>query len=252
MTTFTQELEDALGAARSEWAFAERALKTEGTRTLLFGPPGTGKSFAGIKTAKSTVHRQYLTIDTPASEPRGHFVPSVDGGFRWHDGPGVQAWRFGGRLCIEEIDQASGDCLTFLLGLLDDPESAQITLPNNEAIVPARGFSAVATTNEVPTVLSAALLDRFDAVIQITKPNPEAFAEASWHNQDLRAAAAAAIFLNKSGVRVGQGGRPVGLRAFKSIDRFCKSGLPLDQAAEIAVGKELAKWLVTSLVIGKA
>lgn len=250
MAKFSPELQSAIDAASVEWAFAEKALNAEGVRVLIYGPPGTGKSFAGIKTAKKSVHRQYLTIDTPASEVRGHFVPTDGGGFAWHDGPGSQAWRFGGRVCIEEIDQASGDCLTFLLGLLDDPESASITLPNNENLRPAPGFSAVATTNELPTILSAALLDRFDAVISITKPNPEAFQASHWFNQDLRLAAASSVFLNKT-PKAGAGGRPIGLRAFKSVDRFCKAGLALPDAAKIALGEEPGKWLVSALILAE-
>lgn len=247
-TEFSPELQNAINVAKTEWDFATQALKADGVRVLLYGPSGTGKSFAGLKTARNTIHRQYLTIDTPASEVRGHFVPSAEGGFAWHDGPGSQAWRFGGRLCIEEIDQASGDCLTLLLGLLDDPDSAQITLPNNETISPKAGFSAVATTNEIPTVLSAALLDRFDAVIKIERPNPEAFAPELWHNQDLRLAAAAAVYLNKT-PRAGSGGRLIGLRAFRSVDRFVAGGLSIDQAARVALGEECGKWLVSALAL---
>lgn len=246
--TITPELQAQIDVSQKEWDIAHRALGADGARVLLYGDPGTGKSYAGITTTNRPIHRQYLTIDTPASEVRGHYVPSESGGFRWHDGPGVRAWREGGRICIEEIDQASGDCLTLLLGLLDDPESAQVTLPNNETIRPAPGFSVVATTNESPTVLSPALLDRFDAVLKISKPNPAAFKPEHWHNEALCYAALSGIYLNKS-PRAGSAGRPIGLRAFKSIDRLHKGGLPLEEAAKIAVGEECAKWLVSALIL---
>ena len=106
----------------------------------------------------------------------------------------------------------------------------------------------VATTNETPTVLSAALLDRFDAVLKIEKPNPAAFDVKHWHNHALCYAALSGVYLGKS-PKAGSAGRPIGLRAFKSIDRLNKGGLPLEEAARIAVGEDVAKWLVSAIIL---
>jgi len=248
MTQNTEALDAQIAAANTQWAEVALALQ-KGIRTLLWGPPGTGKSYAGINSALS-ISRCYLTLDTPAAEVRGHYVPSDSGGFRWHDGPATVAWRRGGRLQVEEIDQASGDTLTLLLGYLDDPESAQLTLPNNELIKPAAGFSCVATTNQLPSVLSDALLDRFDAVINVTLPNPKAF-EAKWAHEGLRDAAKRVVYLNDASVR-GKGGRPIGLRAFRSIDRFIASGVPLADAAQLVVGADASRWLVSAITLSDA
>lgn len=247
-------LVEAICNAAEIWSDVNIAVEN-GLRTLLWGPPGTGKSFAGITnvTEGSSVHRLYITMDTPSSEIRGHYVPTESGGFKWHDGPATTAWRQGGRLAIEEIDAASGDCLTLLLGYLDDPESAIVTLPSNEDIRPGAGFSAVATTNQLPQVMPPALLDRFDAVIHVPSANPAAFT-GKWNSQALRNAALRVIYL-KSAEREGiQGadGRQLGLRAFRAIDRYIGRGVPFAKACEIVIGAQAGKWLAVACQLSEA
>lgn len=218
-------------------------------RVLLWGPPGTGKSYAGTDVPRDKLHRLYITMDTPAAEVRGHYLPSESGGFSWHDGPGVAAWRRGGRLVIDEIDAASGDTLTLLMGLLDDPESAKLTLPTNETLMPADGFSCVATTNQMPSVLPEALLDRFDAVFHVVKPAPWAFT-TGWHNPELSRVAESAVYMGAD-VPKGKGSRPLGLRAFKSVDRLVQSGIEVGTAARLVMGPEAARWLSTAISLSR-
>jgi MoxR-like ATPase len=99
---------------------------------------------------------------------RGHYIPNGNT-FVWHDGPAIAAWRKGCRLVLDEIDRASGDAFTFLLALLDDPESARLTLPTGETVRPTAGFSCVATSNQLDleSAMPAALLDRFARRIHI-------------------------------------------------------------------------------------
>lgn len=242
----TAALKRRLADAEREWDKINKAVKF-GRRTLLWGPPGTGKSYAGFSGIDADrLSRLYLTLDTPAAEVRGHWVPVKDG-FKWHDGPAVNAWRVGGRLLIDEIDAASGDTLTILLGILDDPESARMTLPNNELVRPKDGFGCVATTNQVPTTLPEALLDRFDTCIRVELPNPRAFYE-QWHSNEVRVAAFRTTYLSSQPLK-GPGNRTVGLRAFKSIDRFVGAGLPLDEAASMVLGDESGKWFAIAVRI---
>lgn len=151
-------------------------------RVLLYGPPGTGKTYAGStkqKHAERPVFSVTVTPEMSAAELRGHFVPKGDG-FKFIYGPGIQAWRTGGRLVLNEIDQASADIMTMLHVLLDDPEFARLTLPNEELeeVRPAPGFTVVATTNaENPAaVLPAALHDRFPVQVRVRDVHPAALA----------------------------------------------------------------------------
>lgn len=156
-----------------KWDDIEAVLNAR-VNTILYGPPGTGKTRAG---AADDCYSITLTMETPAAELRGHFVPRGNE-FVWHDGPALRAWMEGKRLVLNEIDQASGDALTFLHAILDDPEVARITLPNGETRTPAPGFHAVATTNatDLMMVIPEALLDRFSVRILVDEHHPNALA----------------------------------------------------------------------------
>jgi hypothetical protein len=254
--SMTDVLNQRVSEARKAWDDIERAVKFN-RRVLLWGPPGTGKSRTGLfgnvtDLGASEVNRLYLTLETPAAEMRGHYIPTSKDGFQWHDGPATRAWRGkGSRLVIEEIDKASGDCLSWLIGVADDEETAYLTLPNNEHIRPGPNFSLIATTNQPPTGIDEALLDRFDVVMHVPSPSPSAFEPRHWHSKPLCEAAKRCAYLPDSKVR-GQGGRPVGLRAFKSIDRMIASGLDTPEAARLALGDEAGKWLCMAMTLDDA
>ena len=161
-------------------------------RVLLYGPPGTGKTYSAV--AQSTpldmngnpnVYQITMTEDTASANLEGFYKPSKDGGFEWHDGIAIQAWRNGGRLVINEIDHASPDAMTFLHAILDDQDIAMLTLNNDtkETVRPAEGFQVVATTNSPPESLPLALKDRFPVKIHVDKIHPKAMAQFpdEWH-----------------------------------------------------------------------
>jgi len=198
------------------WSIVEQVLPSA-DRILLYGPSGTGKSYAGkrlgIAPSKEQIaaeakliwaergcpdgqDREFwiaaerrlcekinfnervfsfsLTEDTPAAELRGHFGLK-SGEYVWMDGPCVSSWRKGARLVLNELEKASGDAQTFLLGILDDPGIASITLPTGETVRPDSGFRCVATMNGDPDVdLNPALRDRFPIAINIDRIAPDA------------------------------------------------------------------------------
>jgi MoxR-like ATPase len=144
---------------------------------LLYGPPATGKTHAGVyQTPNKDVEIVALTLteETPDSELRGHWVPQGNGYFKWMDGPVLDAWRHGKRLILNEINNCSPEAETLLYVILDDHKTARITLPNGETVEPHPDFTCVATMNGLPEDLPDALRSRMPVTIQIDKTNPDA------------------------------------------------------------------------------
>lgn len=165
------------------------AIERGAYRVLLYGPPGTGKTRSAYNAARALEKRLFnvtLSDETPAAELRGHFVPEGSE-WRWMHGPAVLAFLEGGVLLLDEIDKASQDCLDFLHGLLNDPEVAQLTLPNGQTIFPHKGFQVIATMNGDITDLQPSLQDRFSIAIEVSEPHPDAILSLP---EDLRGVAA--------------------------------------------------------------
>ena len=166
------------------WEVAEAVMGVS-PRVLLRGKPGTGKTYHAVHSALRPNQKVYvitMTEETPAAELRGHYVPK-GGDFVWQHGPGVMAWLEGARLVINEIDRSSEDVLSLMYALLDDPDFAELTLPNGETVRPKEGFQVVATMNGLPEDLPDALQDRLPVDIEITDVNPNALARLP---EDLR------------------------------------------------------------------
>jgi MoxR-like ATPase len=202
-----------------DWADALEVIEKGARRTLLYGPPGTGKTFAGRHAGSpKKVYNIYVSEESPAYDVIGHDIV-VGGEMVWRDGPAVLAWRNGGRLVINEIDKASGDCLDALLAILDDPESCGYVLPTGEYVEPKAGFTAVATMNGDPNDLPDALKDRFTIRVHIENPHPDAILALS---EDLRATAKAT-----TGAKV-EKNRRLSIRQFRAYDEL--RGLGVDEA----------------------
>lgn len=161
-----------------DWPLIERVLMCDAIRsTYLWGPPGIGKTYVAYHKGLNgrSLYAVTLTEETPASELRGMWIPKGDG-LVWHEGPVARAMREGGRLVLNELSHAGEDVIAFLYPILENPETARLTLPTNETITPAPGFEVVSTDNVSPDELPEALQDRFETTLEIEEPHSEALA----------------------------------------------------------------------------
>jgi hypothetical protein len=150
-------------------------------RVILYGPSGTGKTYAGLHLGVNDAGawRLVCTEDMTNFEVTGGYMPDKDG-FKWSDGAALKAWRgdgiTGGRLVVDEIDKAGGDVFATLLAMTDTVDSARWENPANGRVeVPRDGFTVIMTTNiESMEELPAALKDRFPCAIRINEPHPNA------------------------------------------------------------------------------
>ena len=219
-------------------------------RTLLYGPPGTGKTYSAVKQStpldmdgKANVYQITMTEDTAAANLEGFYKPAKAGGFEWHDGIAIQAWRNGGRLVINEIDHASPDAMTFLHAVLDDKDIAGITLNNKEkeTVRPSEGFTVIATSNADPESLPQALKDRFPVTIHIDEIHPKALEKfpQEWHQA-----------ISDTSMSTDEGER-ISIRKWDEFFKLQEQGLDLDTAGLVVFG-DRAEELLDAIKLSEA
>lgn len=227
------------------WADVQLALSSGVTRVILFGPPGTGKTYAGMNFGQvgRGAFRVTCTDDMTNADVTGHMIPNEKGTFSWVNGKAIKAWHgdgfLGGRLVIDEIDKAGSDVYATLLNVTDTIDSASWTNDlTGETFTPNPGFSVVMTTNiEQMEDLPEALRDRFPVAIRIDQPHPDGLARLS---EDLRGHA----------VRLADAGDDrISLRSFMAFDELrTKAG---EETAARIVFKNRAKNILDGIKIDR-
>lgn len=225
------------------WQDVHDVLEAGVDRLILFGPPGVGKTYAGLHygNVERGAYRVPCTEDMTTAEVTGHWLPAGNDEWVWRDGAAVKALRNGARVILDEVDKASGDVLSALLAVTDTPESISLEHPGLDGIVRASdGYSVVCTTNvEDMRDLPEALVDRFPVRLRINEPHPDALAGLS---PDLRNYAKRAADL---------GERRISLRQFQAFDRLRKGLGDERRAASLIFGDKTAEAVLDAIAIDK-
>lgn len=215
------------------WQDVSDLLEAGVDRLILFGPPGTGKTFAGLTlgNVEAGAHRLICTEDMTQADVTGCWMPNSAGTWSWQTGSAIKAWEGdgiqGGRLVIDECDRASGDVLSLLLAVTDTVDSAVWEHPENgRKVRPRQGYSVVMTTNvEDMRELPVALRDRFPIAVRINQPHPNALLCLP---EDLRGPAAASADADK--------GRRFSIRTFQAFANI-RDRVGYERAAKLCFGK---------------
>jgi MoxR-like ATPase len=238
-------LSESFDDLNSCWRDLADVLSAGISRILLYGPSGTGKTYAALHqgVGASPAERLVCTEDLTSGEITGTWMPVGENRWEWREGPAIRAWRgaggMGGRLVVDEVDRASGDALSTLLAMTDSPESARWRNPEtNEWVRPGPRFSVVMTTNiEDLDDIPPSLRDRFPVRIRIDRPHESALASLS---SDLRGPA-----LSGS---LGPADRRVSLRSFYAFDEL-RRHLGAERASKLAFGVEAGPSILDALAI---
>ena len=222
----------------NSWELFNKVVGTS-DRILLYGIPGTGKTYQATKVNVPTdkeVYSTTLTIDSTASEMIGHYIPNDTGTFDWNDGVAIKAWREGTRLVINEIDHAGPDVSSVLHAILDDADIARLTLPNKkkETVTPSKGFSVIATMNGTPDMLPEALADRFGVLININSVHPDAVKSLPEKYRS--------VYSERD-----ENDIPPSIRSWKEFSKLVDAGVDLRSSATVCFGNDYAEDVVEAI-----
>ena len=158
------------------WDLANFVMSNGADRVLLYGVPGTGKTYFGLNYGNTTnAYRLVCTDEMTDGDLLGKYRQHDNGIWRFEEGSALKAWRTGGRLVVDEINRVNGDVESRLMAIIDTVASSSFENPDTgEIIKPQPGFSVVATMNGEPEDLSPAVRDRLVVRVEITEAHPDA------------------------------------------------------------------------------
>jgi MoxR-like ATPase len=144
-------------------------------------------------------------------------------------GPIPRALSEGAILCLDEIDMRNPAHDSIYHSALDNSELASVTLPTGETVKAADGLMIIATMNGTPDDLPLALLRRFDVLLNVPAPHPDALAGLPEpHRRAINAWTASAKAPDYAG--------PRSVSAFRSFARLTAAGVDEVQAATLIFG----------------
>jgi len=173
MTTETTKVKPQ--EALTDWQRAQFAVD-HSNRVLLYGLPGTGKTYFGLNAGKTKqAYRLICTEEMTDADLIGCYKQNSQGTWSYAEGVGIKAWREGARLVVDEINRMNGDVESRMMALIDSTRSSSWQHPDTgEIVTPHKDFSVVATMNGEPEDLAPAILDRLIVRCQVNTPHPDA------------------------------------------------------------------------------
>jgi MoxR-like ATPase len=160
----------------TNWQKAQFAIE-HSNRVLLYGLPGTGKTYFGLNSALKgrNSYRLICTEEMTDADLIGCYKQNSAGNWSFAEGVGIKAWREGARLVVDEINRMNGDVESRMMALIDSTASSSWQHPDTgEVVKPHENFSVVATMNGLPEDLAPAILDRLTVRCEVNEPHPDA------------------------------------------------------------------------------
>lgn len=222
------------------------AIPSAAHRLLLSGAPGTGKSYSAYALFGSSVIRIACHSERLPETLMFGTVALSGGDTVEIESPIARAMRFGQCVLLDEIDRLPPSCFSSLLAALDDRETASVSSEiTGEVIRPSANYCVIATTNELPSALDGALVDRFDLLIDANQPS-----EGLLEHLPSRSRQFLKNLLGTSSTSLPVYGQAISPRALSRFERLANA-LSDQQAADLVFGAN-ADQVLSSLSIAQA